>query len=645
MKNQGTFLGFMVLFGLWMVYAYLSQPGQAEIDKWEAQVQHYYDSLREDSTRRAKLDSTERAKLAQLTSDSTLNSSQRDSILRAQAIEQKSSAYGIFTEAAVDSQAREIVLENEQLRLTFTSKGARIVRAEIKGYQGYDQKSEHKSGKLPVELMNQANDRFDYLIPMTNVERGSISTRDLNFSAVSDGKSVTFRAYTNDSTGYIEQKYSLTERYVLDYNLTLQGIQKSMPRNAALVLNWDSYLNKIEKNDSYERTMSSLHYKEADDSPSYCNCAADANDQIGTPLQWVSHSQQFFNVTLIAEGQPFQNAQLRTVMTHPAYDHLKELYSVVTLPFIDQPTAVYDMKMYIGPSDYDELATLNVQAERIIPFGWSIFGAINRYAVRPLFNFFADFIPNYGIIILLLTLLIRLIVYPLQRKMLVSSVKMGILRPEIDKLRERYKNDPQSMQLEQMKMLQQYGVNPLGGCLPMLLTMPIWIALYRFFPSSIEFRQQGFLWADDLVSYDSVLDFGFYIPLYGDHFSLFTFLWMISMFAFLYYNSKQMDMTQMQGAGANMKVMKFMQYAFPVIFFFALNSWASGLTVYMLLSNLLNIFQTYVTKNFLINKEKLREQMEATMEANKNNPKGGGMWEQYEKMMRQQQEARQKKGK
>jgi YidC/Oxa1 family membrane protein insertase len=224
--------------------------------------------------------------------------------------------------------------------------------------------------------------------------------------------------------------------------------------------------------------------------------------------------------------------------------------------------------------------------------------------------------------------------------MLKSGVKMSILRPKLDDLKKKYKDDPSGLQMEQMRMYGEYGVNPLAGCLPMLLTMPIWIALYRFFPASIEFRQKSFLWADDLVSYDSIWDFG-YIPVigdfYGDHVSLFTLLWCISMFAFLFYNSKNMDMS---AGGANAKMMMYMQYAFPVIFFFALNSWAAGLTCYMLFSNLLNILQTFLVKNVIIDKKKL----EAQMEHRKNNPKPKTSFQlKYEEALKQQQEAKKNK--
>jgi YidC/Oxa1 family membrane protein insertase len=387
--------------------------------------------------------------------------------------------------------------------------------------------------------------------------------------------------------------------------------------------------------------MSSIHFKEVESSPSYCTCASDANEKIEKNIQWISNAQQFFNSSLMFNGnlKP-RSADLNTVMSAKEAAHLKELNSSISIPLADQENMEYKMQFFIGPNDHNLLSKLDNGLEQIIPFGWSIFGAISRYIIRPMFNAFIYIVPNYGLVIILLTLLLRVLLFPLQFNMLKSGVKMSILRPKMDEMRKKYKDDPQGLQVEQMKMYSEYGVNPLGGCLPMVLTTPIWIALYRFFPASIEFRQKGFLWADDLVSYDSIFDFG-YIPVigdyYGDHVSLFTLLWCISMFAFLIYNSKQMDLS---AGGANAKMMMYMQYSFPVIFFFALNSWAAGLTCYMLFSNLFNILQTFLVKNVIINKKKL----EAQMESRKNNPKPkSGFQQRYEEALKQQQEMKKKK--
>jgi YidC/Oxa1 family membrane protein insertase len=410
------------------------------------------------------------------------------------------------------------------------------------------------------------------------------------------------------------------------------------------MLNWVSHLRKIEKNPYYEATMTTVYYKNKDDDFGYCNCQTTVQEELTTPVEWVSQSQQFFNTTIFAkEGTTFANAKLATKVLDQKDENLKELYSNIVFQTKDQKSAAYNMQLYIGPNDYNELVAIGSDFERIIPFGWSIFGFISRSLIRPLFNFFAMFISNYGVIILLLTFLIRLVLFPLQYKMILNGVKMSVIKPEMEEMRKKLKDDPQAMQAAQMKMYQEYGLNPLGGCLPMLMTMPIWIALYRFFPASIDFRQKAFLWADDLVSYDSIFDFAEYpvlYTIYGSHVSLFTLLWMLSMFAFLWYNGKHMDMTA--GGGANMKMMKYMQYSFPILFFFALNSWAAGLTAYMLFSNLLNIAQTFITKNVLINKDKLRAEMLDKQKNFKDKPQTGFM-AKYQELLKEQQEAEKKK--
>ncbi|MEO1437529.1 MAG: membrane protein insertase YidC, partial [Bacteroidota bacterium] len=267
---------------------------------------------------------------------------------------------------------------------------------------------------------------------------------------------------------------------------------------------------------------------------------------------------------------------------------------------------------------------------------WSIFGWVNRHIVRPLFNFFAGFLPNYGLVILALTVLIKFALYPLTFRMLRSQAKMQALKPQIEKLKEKIGDDAQKMQVEQMKLYRETGANPLGGCMPMLLQMPVWIALYRFFPASIDFRQKSFLWADDLSSYDAIVTFGD-IPLIssvlGNHLSLFTILWAVTTVIYTYYNSKHMDFS------AN-PTMKYIQYFMPVMFLFFFNNYAAGLTCYLLFSNLFNIGQTIITKQFIINHDKIAQELEE----NKKKPKKkGGFQERMEKAMKeaQAQKARQ----
>ena len=618
-----------------------SRPSRYEARKLAEQAQ--FDKINEQDSLNKNASSPEQIKLDSILNDSSLTASEKDSARVIFNNKSLNSKFGEFTPAATGKEGI-VTLENEKLKIHFNKKGGKIAKVEVKGFEQYKQETEDPYDKEPLVLMDDKRNRFEYYIPLNNTQKGDISTADLYFEPVVDGKTLSMRAYSNDKSKYIEQKYSLNEGYAIDYQLNLEGINDMMPRDNKIKLNWNSYLRKIEKNPYYEATMTTVYFKSTDEDFDYCDCRSSTSEKLENPVDWVSQSQQFFNTSLFSkEGTSFSNATLATKVVDEKEEHLKELYSVIEFNTKDQKSASYDMQMYIGPNDYTELLALGNDFERIIPFGWSIFGFISRSVIRPMFNFFAMFISSYGLIIILLTFLIRLILFPLQYKMILNGVKMSVIKPEMDAMRKKHKDDQAGMQAAQMKMYQEYGLNPLGGCLPMLMTMPIWIALYRFFPASIDFRQKSFLWADDLVSYDSIWDFGqlpFIYNIYGDHVSLFTLLWMLSMFAFLWYNGKHMDMTA--GGGANMKMMKYMQYSFPILFFFALNSWAAGLTAYMLFSNLLNILQTYVTKNILINKDNLRASMLDNKKNFKEKPKTGFM-AKYQELLKEQQEAEKRK--
>lgn len=643
-SNNPTFTGIMLLILLWLTYSILTAPSAEELKKQQEQAQkEQRDQFVKDSL--AKIESgTALTQLQQIEQDTLLTPAQKDSLSDLLKNQTLSKQYGPFVSAAIGSD-EPVILENEKLRISFSPKGGVINKVEVKGFLQYNHATKDDPyDKEPLVLLDHPDNRFQYFIPMTGVNRESISTADLYFQPKLEGNTLRLRAYGQNENQYIEQKYTLADNYLMDYQLTLEGVNEFMPRGESIKLDWYTYLRRIEKNPHYEATMTTVYYKGSEEGFSYCDCRTTNSTTLEEPMDWVSQSQQFFNASLFTkEGTTFGDAKLSTVHLGEDAPHLKELGTELTFATKDQKSAAYEMQWYIGPNDYNELVAVGNDFERIIPFGWSIFGFISRSIIRPLFNFFAMFISNYGLIILLLTFLIRLAMFPLQYKMILNGVKMSVIKPELEAMREKHKDDASGMQAAQMKMYQEYGLNPLGGCLPMLLTMPIWIALYRFFPASIDFRQKEFLWADDLVSYDSIWDFG-ELPIihtiYGDHMSLFTLLWMISMFAFLIYNSKQMDMSA--AGGANMKMMKYMQFAFPVLFFFALNSWAAGLTAYMLFSNLLNIAQTFITKNILINKDKLRASMLEAKANYKEKPQTGFM-ARYQELLKEQQEMERRK--
>ncbi|HNM28066.1 MAG TPA: membrane protein insertase YidC, partial [Saprospiraceae bacterium] len=317
---------------------------------------------------------------------------------------------------------------------------------------------------------------------------------------------------------------------------------------------------------------------------------------------------------------------------------LKILKSTALIPL---DNGRVNMTIYSGPNEFDRLRQFGVALEDIIPFGASIFGAINRWVIHPMFEFLSRFLSNQGIVILLLTLLVKLLLYPLTYRMVYSQAKMAALKPRIDDLRKKFGDDQQAMSVETMKMYSEFRGNPLGGCLPIFLQMPIWFALYRFFPAAIEFRQAGFLWAVDLSSYDVAFKLPFYVWGFGTHISAFTLIWVATTLWYTWYSMKQMDANAM-AANEQMKVMKYMQYGMPVMFMFFFNSFASGLTLYLCFSNLLNIGQTVVTKQYFIDHEKIKHELEA----NRNKPKKTGGWrERFEQAMKEQQRVQEERAK
>lgn len=556
----------------------------------------------------------------------TLQQATSDSIVQAQL----SGTFGAFAPAA-GGEGKVYRLENELMSVTFNSKGGRITSVMLKEYQKVLEDEKGEQTKVPLKLMEDEKNQFGYFLPMSNVPKGGVNTGDLVFAPTVDlnNRQIIFRASAGGSR-YFEQRYTLRENsYVIDYDLRLEGLDQVLTGNVESIdLKWVNFLDKVELNTNYERNYSTIYYKPVEDDPDYCSCTSDDIEKMdGQRLKWVSNTNQFFNSSLIAETE-FTGGLLETKMLDVSNDDLKALNTQVSIPFGRSASETFNMDFYIGPNEYARLRAAAPDLEDIIPFGWSIFGTVNRWIIRPIFSFLSSFIGSAGIVILVLTFLVKLALYPLTYKMLYSQSKMAALKPRIEKMKEKYKGDQQQVQMETMKLYREFGVNPLGGCMPMVLQMPIWFALYRFFPASIEFRQASFLWATDLSSYDVIARLPFEIPFVGAHLSLFTILWAITTLIYTYYNTKHMDF------GAN-PAMKYLQYIMPVMFLGFFNSFASGLTCYLLFSNLFNIGQTVVTKNYIINQDKINEELEAYKKKPKK--KKSGFQERLEAAMKEQQ--------
>ena len=595
--DRSTLVGLFLILGLFITWQWVIAPSPAEI---EAQ-QRYQDSIA--ALTEAELE-PELNSAAEV--DLIVDSLNTDSLQLARYGER----FGAFAGSAAGTN-RQVTLENDLMTVTLNTRGGNIARAELKEYAKVVETDGEGEVKLPLYLLEDEKNRFEYVLPTNGVPGAGVRTSDLYFEPTVEGNTVTFRAAVTGG-GYFEQRYTLPDgTYLMDYDVRLEGLDRVLANTeGAITLHWENFMDKIEKNAQYEANYSTLYYKPVDDDTDYCSCTSDDVEEIDDErLKWVAGSQQFFTSALIADDA-FLSGTLATETRDGDDEDLKKVVADLRLPVQGLSSESFGMQLYVGPNEFERLRAIGYDLSDVISFGNSIFGAINRWMIRPLFNFLSSFIGNMGVAILVLTLLVKLLVYPLTYKMLVSQTKMQVLKPEIEKLGKKYKDDAQAKQMETMKLYQEYGASPLGSCLPMLLQMPIWFALYRFFPASITFRQENFLWANDLSSYDSIISLPEWIPFMQGHLSLFAVLWAVTTVIYAFYNSQHMDYSAQP-------MMKYFQYIMPIAFLGFFNSFAAGLTAYLFFSNLFNILQTIITKNFLIDKDKLLKKLEA----NKAKPK------------------------
>lgn len=607
-RNQG--IGLVLIFALAYFFMVYNSPSEEEMEAQKRQ---------QDSIAALDKESEKRLNAADTASLSPVGNSVQDTT--AKSLEEP------------PKTAEEYVLENDLMKVTFSNKGGQVVEAELKEHMKIIEDEEHNQTEVPLKMMNNPDNVMSYVV--RGLPNGVLNTADVFFNAEQKGNTITFSHSAGGIT--FSKSYTLNNgEYVLDTRIKAPGIMNETGADK-VDFEWINYLNKLELNEQYERYYTTVYYKESDEHPDYCSCRGDDQEKISeTPIQWIAHANQFFNTSIIPE-QTMSEARLETVMLEDDAESLKLLKSRASWPIDQLEGEGLALKMYIGPNDFERLARFDNDLEDIIPFGSSIFGTINRWIIRPVFNFLSGYIASAGLVIIILTVLVKLALYPLTYKMLHSQMKMAALKPEMEKVKAKFKDDQSKQQMETMKMYREYGVNPLGGCMPMILQMPIWFALYRFFPASIEFRQAPFLWANDLSSYDVITYLPFEVPMFGAHISLFTVLWALTTLIYTWYNSRLVDMS------AN-PAMKYMQYFMPVMFLFFFNNYASGLTAYLMFSNITNIGQTMLTKNVIIDEEKIKAQLNKNKESPK---KKGKFQERLEKALKEQQktQAERQKGK
>lgn len=533
--------------------------------------------------------------------------------------------------ASAVAEPGTVVLENDKVIIEFSTKGAAFRSVCIKDYKAY--------GGDSLVLVRPGFS--DYNI---NVYAGeTINTRDLNFEvAAQDRESVTFRLAFADG-GYIEQKYTLPQGSYMLYNeLGFNNMAGLIPRNvSSFYIDWSLAVPRLEKGYKNEKQYSKLDILCSGDSkPDVIGSGRDGSKRIDTGIDWFDFNQQFFSAIMTAqEGFAGGDFSLAFAQDGNGDGTLMDCKASLRNNLrLDSGNARYEYEFYFGPNNYRTLRSYDRNYEKVITIGGRLIGLITRFVIIPCFEFLSRFFSNYGIIILLMTILIKLVISPLTIKSYMSSAKMNAIRPEVEKINEKYPkaatDQKEAMKKQQatMDLYRRAGINPAGGCLPMLLQFPILWAMFRFFPASIELRQQRFLWADDLSAYDSVLDFGFSI--FGvDHLSLFALLMALSMFVY----SK---MTMPASNDPQMAPMRFMSvWIMPVMMFFICNSLSAALSYYYLLSNLITMLQTFVIKKFIVKPEKLMAEIEANRHKPLKKSKFQEKLEQVQKMAEAQQKA------
>lgn len=632
--DKNTILGFVLIAAILIGFSVLNRPNEEVIARQKA----YNDSIT-----RVQLAQQEIEKQAQtLQSISTENITEsKDSA----STEKFLNAHGDF-KSSVFGEEQLFVLENELVKITLSNKGGKVTEAELKNYLSQD--------SLPVKLFNQDEADFSFTMALRN--NHIVNTSALYFQPLSTitkdeagNQQITFRLQS-DEDAYFDFTYTLPANdYMLDFVVSSKDINNIMPLGTNyMIVNWDSKIRQQEKGRQFEERYSTLNYKYVSDDMEKLSESKDDSKKIANKLKWIAFKDQYFSSILIAE-KDFSNANLSSKIETKESGYMKTYAAEMTVDF--NPNGKEDMafKFYFGPNKYKTLAAYDkgVPADQklklrdLIPLGWTIFGWVNRFAIIPMFNLFSSFIGNFGIIILLMTVVIKLVLFPLTYKSYVSSAKMRVLKPEIDEINARIPADKAAeRQKATMELYQKVGVSPFSGCLPTLLQMPILFAMFMFFPSSIELRGESFLWAKDLSSYDAIVSWDTYIPLitpyFGNHISLFTLLMTITTLLSTKLNMANTATPDQPGAG----MMKWMMYLMPIMFMFMFNSYASGLSYYYFISTLISVGQTYVIRA-TVDEKKLLAQLHAKRAANssKKQPakKKSGFMERLEKMQKEQE--------
>ncbi len=626
--DRNTTTGLILIGAVMVAFFMLNQPPEQpkQEEKTENKIQE--ESLKE------QIDSLEI-----IHNDANTNSlSFEDSIIGAQLAEQKEqqrliNEYGVFYKSGIGVE-KGFVLQNEKISLSISSKGGSISEAKMieKSDDGkYKYKTHHdfvNEIEEPLSLFEKNSSTMSLVVE--DVENSSlIYTRDLFFEAVkSTDSSLVLRANAGAADQYLQFSYLLPKgKYDVEFQIDYHNLDNVI--NPQVDFEWGMKGLSTEKLADDERMICSIMYRYFGEGRDYMTERSDKEEEIQGTMNWIAFKHKFFSSVLISDNDGFTSGKMVQRQLE-SDDYTISYYTNVELP--SQKSV--PLKFFFGPNDYDLLSVYENEMEDIVNLGWGIFGWVNKFMIGPIFNFIKTWGVGFGLVILLLTLIVKIIIMPLTYKNYVSSAKMKVLKPEITKLNSKYegktdKNAAMKKQQETMALYRQTGVNPMAGCIPVLIQMPILFAVFRYFPASLDLRHQGFLWAEDLSSFDSILDLGFEIPFYGDHISLFTLLMAASTLFYTMMNSNQMT-----PSGPGMPNMKVIMYMFPIMMLFFFNTYSSGLSYYYLCGNVMNMGIMWGIKKYMVDEEKIRAQIEQ----NKKKPKKKSRFQQrMEDIAKQQQ--------
>lgn len=588
--DVNSLIGFVLIGGILVWMLYMQEPSEDEVQAEKARTEA---AAKEESETQKDTDTT----LQEATQEMSVANAQ-DSL----AVEKLKNKLGSFAYSGTLASAKEntTVIENEVLYLEVSNQGGYITEARLKNHTTYD--------SVPVSIIKDGNSSLNLQF---SSENRLLNTKDLFFepslSTNGDNNVLSMKLKTSESA-YIEYRYELLpDEYMIDFSIKSQGLEGVMNTSQPMYLDWRLKGYRHAKSITYENRYSRLVYEyEGDDHNKLSQTGED--DETEKDVTWMNFRQHFFSSLLLTDT-PFKEVSFSSIDLVED----EEIDTVYTKKYaakmLLEPKAgglSYNMNMYLGPTDYQILNDYGRNLDEAMPLGWGIFGVINKYIIIPLFGFLTGFLPA-GIAIICLTILIKLLLSPVQYKQYLSQAKMKILRPEIEEIREKYGDNKMKIQQETMKLQNAAGASPLKGCLPALLQLPVFYALFTFFPSAFDLRQKSFLWADDLSSYDTIAQLPFHIPFYGDHVSLFPILASIAIFIYMMMTTGQTMQAQQQPGMPNMKFIMYLSPLFMLVFF---NNYASGLSLYYFTSNMITIGIMLVIKNFIIDDDKVHAKIQ-----------------------------------